>query len=295
MNMIAQYANQMMGYFMTIKVNDIVDIAIIAYLIYRTLMFTRKSQTGQVLKGIILVLIVMWLAYQFKLHVLSFILGKAIEIGLLALVIVFHPEIRRFLEQVGSRGFKKILGEQAASSATERAILQLVEAYSSMSRDHIGALVVFERNTILDDSIKSGTMVDAEVSGELLKNIFWPNAPLHDGAVIIRNGRVLSAGCVLPLTSNLNVSRDLGTRHRAAIGASEHSDAVVAIVSEETGSISVAIGGMLKRHLSLETLERLLRNELIPTEDEVPTSKLGKLKNFGSRFRRKKGGDSDGE
>lgn len=292
MSMIAQYANQVMGYIMTIKVNDIVDIAIIAYLIYRLLMFTRKSQTGQVLKGIILVLLVMWLAYQFKLHVLSFILSKAIEIGLLALVIVFHPEIRRFLEQVGSRGFKKIMGNQSVSSTTERAIEQLVEAYSSMSRDHIGALVVFERNTILDDSIKSGTMVDAEVSGELLKNIFWPNAPLHDGAVIIRNGRVLSAGCVLPLTSNLNVSRELGTRHRAGIGASEHSDAVVAIVSEETGSISVAIGGMLKRHLSLETLERLLRNELIQPEDEVQTSKLSKLSNL---IRRKKGGDSNVE
>lgn len=292
MSMIVQYANQMMGYIMTIKMNDIIDIAIIAYLIYRLLMFTRKSQTGQVLKGIILVLIVMWLAYQFKLHVLSFILSKAIEIGLLALVVVFHPEIRRFLEQVGSRGFKKIMGEHSTSSTTERAIMQLVEAYSSMSRDHIGALVVFERNTILDDSIKSGTMVDAEVSGELLKNIFWPNAPLHDGAVIIRNGRVLSAGCVLPLTSNLNVSRDLGTRHRAGIGASEHSDAVVAIVSEETGSISVAIGGMLKRHLSLETLERLLRNELILPEDEVKTSKLSKLSGV---FRRKKGGDSNVE
>lgn len=292
MDMIVQYANQMMGYIMTIKINDIVDIAIIAYLIYRLLMFTRKSQTGQVLKGIILVLITMWLAYQFKLHVLSFILGKAIEIGLLALVIVFHPEIRRFLEQVGSRGFKKIMGNQSTSSTTERAIVQLVEAYSSMSRDHIGALVVFERNTILDDAIKSGTAVDAEVSGELLKNIFWPNAPLHDGAVIIRNGRILSAGCVLPLTSNLNVSRELGTRHRAAIGASEHSDAVVAIVSEETGSISVAIGGMLKRHLSLETLERLLRNELIQAEHEVKTSKLNKL---SSLFRRNKGGDSDVE
>lgn len=292
MDMIAQYANQVMGYIMTIKINDIVDIAIIAYLIYRTLMFTRKSQTGQVLKGIILVLVAMWIAYQFKLHVLSFILGKAIEIGLLALVIVFHPEIRRFLEQVGSRGFKKIMGEQSTSSPSERAILQLVEAYSSMSRAHIGALVVFERNTILDDSIKSGTIVDAEVSGELLKNIFWPNAPLHDGAVIIRDGRILSAGCVLPLTSNLNVSRDLGTRHRAAIGASEHSDAVIAIVSEETGSISVAVGGMLKRHLSLETLERLLRNELIHTDEDAPTNKLGKLANL---FRRKKGGDSNVE
>ena len=140
--------------------------------------------------------------------------------------------------------------------------------------------------TILDECVKSGTIVDAEVSSELLKNIFWPKAPLHDGAVIIRDSRVLSAGCVLPLTGNLNVSRDLGTRHRAGIGVSEHSDAVVAIVSEETGAISVAVGGMLKRHLSLDTLERLLRNELIPAEEE--SSRKRSIKDF---LRRKKRGE----
>ena len=179
---------------------------------------------------------------------------------------------------------------QAKTNEAERAILQTVDAFGSMSKDRIGALVVFERATILDDCVKSGTVVDAEVSSELLKNIFWPKAPLHDGAVIIRNSRVLSAGCVLPLTGNLNVSRDLGTRHRAGIGVSEHSDAVVAIVSEETGAISVAVGGMLKRHLSLETLERLLRNELIPAEEE----NAGKRSWFAF-LRRKKGGDDHAE
>ena len=201
----------------------------------------------------------------------------------MALIVLFQPEIRRFLEQVGNKGFGKLLSPQAKTNQTERAILQTVEAFSSMSRDRIGALVVFERMTILDECVKSGTIVDAEVSSELLKNIFWPKAPLHDGAVIIRDSRVLSAGCVLPLTGNLNVSRDLGTRHRAGIGVSEHSDAVVAIVSEETGAISVAVGGMLKRHLSLDTLERLLRNELIPAEEESSPSVPSRISCGGRR------------
>jgi diadenylate cyclase len=267
MDMIAYYANMALRYIQTIKIADIVDMAIIAYIIYRLLLLTRRSQSGQVLKGIILVLVAMGLSYQFKLHVVSYILRGAVEIGFLALIVVFQPEIRRFLEQAGSKGLARLLNFQSQVSHSEQAITETVEAFSSMSRDHIGALVVFERVTILDDCIKSGTELDAAVSSELLKNIFWPKAPLHDGAVIIRDGRVQSAGCVLPLTGNLNISRDLGTRHRAGIGVSEHSDAVVAIVSEETGAISVAVGGMLKRHLSLETLERLLRNELIPAQD----------------------------
>ena len=193
---------------------------------------------------------------------------------------------------MGSKGFGKLLAPQAKTSQTERAILQTVDAFASMSKDRIGALVVFERMTILDDCVKSGTVVDAEVSSELLKNIFWPKAPLHDGAVIIRDSRVLSAGCVLPLTGNLNISRDLGTRHRAGIGVSEHSDAVVAIVSEETGAISVAVGGMLKRHLSLETLERLLRNELIPTEEQ--NTRKRSLFDFLHR-KKEEGGDDHAE
>lgn len=287
MAVIAHYANLALGYIRMIKITDVIDMAIIAYIIYRLLLLTRKSQSGQVIKGILLVLVALGVSYSANLHVLSFILRGVVEIGFLALIVVFQPEIRRFLEQMGSKGLGKLLTPQASkTSQMERAILQTVEAFSSMSRDHIGALVVFERMTILDDCIKSGTEVDAVVSSELLKNIFWPKAPLHDGAVVVRDGRVQSAGCVLPLTGNLNISRDLGTRHRAGIGVSESSDAVVAIVSEETGAISVAVGGMLKRHLSLETLERLLRNELISAEEsgDSKRSLLGEL------LRRKKGG-----
>lgn len=290
MGLFAHYANICLRYIQMIKITDIIDMAIIAYIIYRLLLLTKKSRSGQVLKGIVLVLLALAVAYYCRLYVLYYILRGAVEIGFLALIVVFQPEIRRFLEQMGSKGFSKLLAPQAKTTEAERAILQTVDAFGSMSKDRIGALVVFERTTILDDCVKSGTVVDAEVSSELLKNIFWPKAPLHDGAVIIRNNRVLSAGCVLPLTGNLNVSRDLGTRHRAGIGVSEHSDAVVAIVSEETGAISVAVGGMLKRHLSLETLERLLRNELIPSEEQ----ETGKRSWF-TFLRRKKGGDDHAE
>lgn len=286
MAMIMRYANVALGYIQTIRINDVIDMAIIAFIFYRLLLLSRKSHSGQVIKGVLLLVIAMWVTYQFRLHAMSFILSAVFEIGFLALVVVFQPEIRRFLEQMGSRGITQLLGRQAKTSNLEHALQETVDAFSSLSRDHIGALVVFERNSILDDCIKSGTMVDAELSSELLKNIFWPKAPLHDGAVVVRDGRILSAGCVLPLTGNLNVSRELGTRHRAGIGISENSDAVVAIVSEETGAISVAVGGMLKRHLSVDTLERLLRNELIPVEDASETKRP-----LSGLFGRKKGGD----
>lgn len=286
MGAIAHYIDVCLRYIQMIKITDIIDMAIIAYVIYRLLLLTRKSQAGQVLKGVVLVVLALAAAYYCRLHVLYYVLRGVVEIGFLALIVVFQPEIRRFLEQVGSKGLGKLIAPKVKTNQVERAILQTVEAFGSMSHDHIGALVVFERTTILDDCVKSGTEVDAVVSSELLKNIFWPNTPLHDGAVIIRDGKLISAACVLPLTGNLNISRELGTRHRAGIGVSEHSDAVVAIVSEETGAISVAVGGMLKRHLSLETLERLLRNELIPPEAEE--EKKRSLTDF---LRRKKESD----
>ena len=152
--------------------------------------------------------------------------------------------------------------------------------------------MVFERKNLLDDAIKTGTRLDCSVSSELLKNLFWNKAPLHDGAVIVREGRIIGAGCMLPLSGNVNLSRDLGMRHRAGIGVSEHTDAVVAIVSEETGAISVAIGGMLKRHLAPETLERLLRNELAPAQENAPKTPKDKLTEL---LKAKKGDKSDGK
>ena len=164
-----------------------------------------------------------------------------------------------------------------------------MDAFTALSKDKVGVLMVFERKTLLDDVLKSGTQVDAAMSAELLKNLFWNKAPLHDGAVVVRGGRIAGAGCVLPLSSNINLSRDLGMRHRAGIGISENSDAVVAIVSEEPGSISVAVGGMLKRHLAPETLERLLRKELLPEELQKSGYHFDLVSSVSNLFKSKKG------
>lgn len=265
MNVLLSVAQRCLAYLQTIQATDVLDIAILAYLLYRLMMWSRNSNVGQVLKGIALIFIMLWGTSLLHLYVMNYLLSRVLELGFLALVVVFQPEIRHFLEQFGAKGMPVLLaGRESNPDETERAIDELVAAYASLSRNKIGALTVFERSSILDESLNSGTALDAEVSSELLKNIFWPKAPLHDGAVIIRAGRIVGAGCIMPLSSNPSISRELGTRHRAGIGTTEHSDAVVAIVSEETGSISVAVGGQLKRHLAPETLRRMLRRELLP-------------------------------
>ncbi|SBW04522.1 conserved hypothetical protein [uncultured Eubacteriales bacterium] len=249
------------------SITDILDIAIMAYIIYKVLMLVRRTSTGQVVKGVFIILVAFALASFWHFNMLSYILGRALEWGVLALVILFQPEIRRFLEQMGRSSIGNVFVREDIPGELKNAITQTVAAYTDLSKTKTGALMVFERKNLLDDAIKTGTALDCQVNNELLKNMFWNKAPLHDGAVIVRDGRIVGAGCMLPLSGNVNLSRDLGMRHRAGIGASEHSDAVVAIVSEETGSISVAVGGMLKRHLAPDTLERLLINELMPEQD----------------------------
>ncbi len=270
---------------------DLIDIAIMAFIIYKIIMLIRRTSSGAVAKGILLLLVAIWISSMAKLNTVNFLLSKVLEWGALALVILFQPEIRRFLEQVGRSSLGKVFTHVEDVNEIENAIVQTVEAYTSLSKTKTGALMVFERKNMLDDQIKTGTPLDCQVNSELLKNIFWNKAPLHDGAVIVRSGRIRGAGCMLPLSGNVNLSRDLGMRHRAGIGASEHSDAVVAIVSEETGSISVAVGGMLKRHLAPETLERLLRNELLP---EAEPQEAPKFK-FSNLFKTRKGESSDVE
>lgn len=273
-----------------ISIFDVLDVAIIAYIVYRVLMLVQRSRATQVAKAILLLLVALGLSYLLQLRVINFVLSRMVEMGTLALVVVFQPEIRRFLEQLGSSRLGDMFSREEAPPDVENAITQTVQAYTSLSKDKVGALMVFERKVPLDDIIKTGTMLDSTVAAELLKNLFWNKAPLHDGAVIVRNGHIVGAGCVLPLSGNVNLSRDLGMRHRAGIGMSENSDAVVAIVSEETGSISVAVNGMLKRHLAPETLERLLRNELLPQEESSSKSSI-----LTSLFKSKKGDKDDGE
>ena len=265
-------------------ISDVVDIAIMAFLIYKVIMLMRRTNSGAVAKGVLLLLFALGVSTFFHLNTVSYLLQQLMVWGVVALVVIFQPEIRRFLEQMGRTSLGTVVTPEEARNELDSAITQTVDAYTSLSKSKTGALMVFERKNMLDDAIKTGTALDCTVNAELLKNIFWNKAPLHDGAVIVRAGRIVGAGCMLPMSGNVNLSRELGMRHRAGIGASEHTDAVVAIVSEETGSISVAVGGMLKRHLAPETLERLLRNELLPERenDEAASKfKLGNLLRFG--------------
>ena len=294
MELLTSALQRAVSYLWPIEITTIIDIAVIAFVIYKLMMMLRRTSSGNVVKGIILIILVIALASALKLYTVSFILNRVVEWGFLALIILFQPEIRRFLERMGNSRLGKVLSNtEVKPEELENAIQQTVTAYTSLSKDKVGALIVFERKNLLDDEIKTGTALDCAVSSELLKNIFWNKAPMHDGAVIVRQGRIVGAGCMLPLSGNVNLSRDLGMRHRAGIGMSEHSDAVVAIVSEETGSISVAVGGMLKRHLAPETLDRLLRNELLPTEEAAETSGAKNL--LAGLLRTRKEGSKDGE
>ena len=280
-------------YLTLIRITDLLDIAIMSFAIYKLLSLVRSTRAENILKGIVIFILALWLSSLLNLRGINYIMSYVVDWGVLALFIVFQPELRRGLEQLGSRNIRllRILAPQQQSSELERAIDQTVLACTEMSKSRTGVLIVFERKILLNEVLRSGTTLDAAVSSELLKNIFFVKAPMHDGAVIIRNGRIGGAGCMLPLSKNVNLSRDLGMRHRAGIGMSENSDAVVVIVSEETGSISVAIGGMLKRHLMPETLEKLLKNELMPVAEaeEQPQKSTWLL----DHLRQKKGGSGD--
>ena len=236
----------------TIRFSDIVDILIVAYLIYNVIMLIRKTNSYRLAQGVLLILIALWLSGVLKLTMFNRILQKTVELGLIALVIIFQPELRRLLERMGSKALPSFWAKPLETLGMDNVISQTIAACTQLSTTKTGALIVFERSVTLDEQMRSGTTINS----------------LHDGAVVIRDGRIAAAGCVLPLTNNTNLSPDLGTRHRAGIGMSEHSDAVIVIVSEETGGISIAVDGMLKRRLSPETFEAILRSELLPAEEQ---------------------------
>lgn len=274
MNTVASFFQDIGNLISTIGFADIVDILIVAYLIYKVIDLIRKTSSYNLARGLLVLLVALWLSGMFKLAMINYILRKAVDIGLIALVIIFQPELRKLLAKMGSRNFYGFFSTKAQdSSEIDAAITQTVLACEQMSKTKTGALILFERSMKLNDIMATGTSIDAEITAELLKNIFYPKAPLHDGAAVIRKSRIAAAGCVLPLTSNNNLSKDLGMRHRAGIGASEQSDALVVIVSEETGAISVAIEGMLKRNLDKQTFEKILRNELVQEEVKKNTAK----------------------
>jgi len=264
--------------FTKMQITDYLDIALVAFLIYKLLPLIRTPSTRRIAGVVLGVLVVVWIADIANLYTISWILSQFLSVGLLAVVVLFQPELRRMLDRLGGvLRLRTLLGTAKPVQEMDTIITQTVRACEVMSHEKVGALIVFAREARLEEYFKTGTRINGQVSEQLIRNIFFPKAALHDGAMIIRDGRIAAAGCVLPLSESSRLSADLGTRHRAGVGMSELSDAVVVIVSEETGTISVAVGGMLKRHLAPQTLERLLRNELVPQQGEQESNALVRL------------------
>lgn len=248
------------SFFQVLKFTDLVDILLIAFIVYQLLKLIKETRAMQLVKGILILFLALEISSWFHLNTLNYLLRSAMQVGMFAIVVIFQPELRSLLEKMGRTKVGKIINIATGTSDNqEYAIREIVRAVLNLSNTRTGALIVIERETKLGDVIGTGTLLDAEVSSALLENLFVPKTPLHDGAVIIRGDRIHTAGCFLPLTSNENLSRELGTRHRAALGISEASDALVIIVSEETGKISIAVNGTLTRNLNKNSLTAALR------------------------------------
>lgn len=254
------------------SITDAIDILIVTVLFYSAIQFVRRSRAASIIKGIVLLLLLLWFGELLDLNTTSFILQNTMQLGVVAVIVVFQPELRSALEQMGrSRlGFLSLFGDQEESEGF-KLISEVSTACEHLSQRRTGALIVFERGLILTDVVKSGIALDSVVSAELLESIFFVNNPLHDGAVLIRGGRIHSAACLLPLTQNHNLSKELGTRHRAAIGLSESSDALVIVVSEETGKISIVTDGLIRRGYRADTLREALQDALIGDPEEQLT------------------------
>lgn len=264
----------------TFSIADVLDVTVVAFIIYSVIKLIRETRAEQLVKGILILLIAYFFSFQFNMIMLSTCLEKFFQFGVLALLVVFQPELRNALEQIGRSEFgsKWFIGanikEEDVLIQTQKKTIEIVSYVAQRFQESMtGALIVFERKTKLGEVIETGTTLDASSSVQLIGNIFYNKAPLHDGAMVIREGKVYAAGCILPLTKNENVSADLGTRHRAAMGISQDSDAVVVIVSEETGAISIAINGVLKRNYNKKTLQDELERLILPqkSKEEIKT------------------------
>lgn len=283
---IASWWEWMVSIAMNFQFKDAVDIIIVAFLIYGVVKLVRETRAGQLVKGLFLLVILFIISSYFNLVMVSRVLAYFFQFAFVAILIVFQPEIRKALEQVGRNN----VGQSIAAVVTGRdrsydraqirkAINAVVDGVGILQQLKMGALIVFERKTKLGDIIETGTQINCEPSGQIVGNIFFNKAPLHDGAMIIRDGMIHAAGCILPLTKNTSVSAELGTRHRAALGVSEESDAVVVVVSEETGQISVAVNGVLACRFTRDTLRDVLEGYLIPQEEaSTVRHKFGVLK-----------------
>lgn len=284
--------NTILPFIRTVQISDIVDILIVATAVYYLIKHFRNTRAAQLLKGIAIILFITFLAEWMNLNMISFILESTMQVGLIALIIIFQPELRRGLEHMGRSKF----GRWFVQNKEEQTDIaqEVCKAAKNLSHTRTGALIVFERQTVLDDLLTGGTAIGAEVTSELLENIFVPNTPLHDGAVLIRANKIHQASCVLPLSSNKDLSNELGTRHRAGLGISEQSDCISLVVSEETGKISLMQNGDMIRNLSEESLYKLLTKLFTPKEDM--TSNMKKNFDFIKSFtidKRKKQAETD--
>lgn len=257
-----------------IGISDILDILIVAFLVYKILGFIRETRAEQLAKGVLVFFLATFGSYVFHLYTLHYILSNVLQVGLIALVVIFQPELRRALEQLGRSKITTVFS-QVDKEEAKQMISEFVRAIESMAASRTGALIVIEREILLNDIVETGTVIDAAVSEQMIGNIFYEGSPLHDGALIVRGDRLLAAGCVLPLTQNKELGKELGTRHRAGIGITENSDALTLIVSEETGVISIAKEGKLTRFLDIKAVEKMLLN--IYLEKEVPNPVKEKL------------------
>ncbi len=279
-----QFFDVFSKYIQIIRINDLIDIVVVSLLIYYLINLIRETRAMQLFKGLLFIVAVFLISSILKLTALNYILASTIQIGLFALVVIFQPELRNMLERLGRFN---VLSNIISSSddekikQTETAINAVASAAGNMSRTKTGALMVLERETKLGEYLSTGTLLNADISDRLLINIFVHNTPLHDGAVIIRGDKIITAACVLPLSANTNISPDLGTRHRAALGLSETTDSVVVVVSEETGKISIAMNGTLTRNLTQEGLVRVLSRVMIKNSNSSDAS-LSKLKFWNS-------------
>ena len=261
----------------SIGITDVLDILIVAFLIYKVLGFIRETRAEQLAKGLLVLIVITMLSDVLHLYTLRWLLSGLMTVGLVAIVVIFQPELRRGLEYLGRSRISNVLGEVDKEEA-KHIVGEFVEAIEAMSSSKTGALLVIERETALNDIVETGTIINADISAQMIGTIFYEGTPLHDGAVIVRGDRLYAAGCVLPLTQNKELNKELGTRHRAGIGIAENSDALVIIVSEETGVISIAQNGKLTRFLDGKKIEKMLLNLYLEEEVKVPfTERLTRL------------------
>lgn len=262
---------------LSLRLADILDIAIVAYIFYMLSTFVRETRAGTLIKGIILLLIFTWASNLLQLNTINYLLRNLMQFAFMAFIVIFQPELRRALEKVGRTNFSSLFSQEDNSSA-ETIAAEIAAAAVAMSSRRIGALIVLERNTKIGDIVRTGCEIDSSISSELLINIFIPNTPLHDGAVIIRNNRIAAARCILPLTQNETLSREFGTRHRAALGLSEGSDAAIIVVSEETGKISFTLNGNMSRNYTEDTLKKVITKVLSSDSFDAHDNALSKWK-----------------